>query len=553
MSAITPQTDVYLLKVPLEIDNDNQLTFASATAQHTYFNGLPKIALDNFTYQRKDGTIRVPYNIDDIITYNYVMYRNEGFSNKWFYAYITGMDFLNPSTTLVSIKTDTFQTWQFDLTYKPTFVEREHVNDDTIGANTVPESLELGDYVINDMRKIPMYTTGTASSDFVICFAVSKLPYNDAPWFANPYSNIGGVFSSEYMFAVETFAAARNVIKVYEDRNNGTSDAIQNVYMIPRSCMDNTEYKVWSSTHVGGGVYVYQINQLGWTSDKFTLEEPKVLAGSFTPKNAKLFTYPYSYFYIDNNAGMSVDYRWEDFPNASTTYWQTQHPKVEYYKALIPSPSISGKLFFDNYKGYQTSQGARTFNYGISFGKIPVCAWVTDYYTNWLTQNGVNVGANVAAGVGKGLLGAGISLATGNPVGLIGSAISIGSTIANTIGENQKAATTPPQAHGDTNCGDFSFAYDRCAMNFYMMSIKPEYARIIDNYFSAYGYKVNSVKTPNITGRRNWNYVKTVGCYIEADIPQDDLQEIKTLFDKGITLWHNPATFADYTQANDII
>ena len=47
MSAITPQTDVYLLKVPLEIDNDNQLTFTNAASQHNYFDGLPKIALDN--------------------------------------------------------------------------------------------------------------------------------------------------------------------------------------------------------------------------------------------------------------------------------------------------------------------------------------------------------------------------------------------------------------------------------------------------------------------------------------------------------------------------
>ena len=552
MSAITPQTDVYLLKVPLEIDNDNQLTFTNAASQHNYFDGLPKIALDNFTYQRKDGTIRVPYNIDDIINYNYVMYRNEGFSNKWFYAYITGMEFLNPSTTLVSIKTDTFQTWQFDLNYKPTFVEREHVNDDTVGIHTVPENLEIGDYVINDMRKIPMYTPTGIEPAFVICFVVSKLPYASANWFSSPYDNIGGVFNSEYIFGVTSFADAKKIIKVYEDRNEGTSDAIQNIYMIPHGCIDLTSHFTWVSDHVVS-VSGYQINQLGWTSDKFTLEEPKVLSGNYTPKNNKLFTYPYSYFYIDNNAGMSVDYRWEDFPNASSTYWQTPHPKVEYYKSLIPSPSISGKLFFDNYKAYQTSQGARTFNYGIPFAKAPVCAWTTDYYTNWLTQNGVNVGAGIAEGVGKGLLGAGVSLATGNPVGLIGSVIGVGSTIAHTIGEHQKASTTPPQAHGDTNCGDFMFAYDKCAMNFYMMSIRPEYAKIVDDYFSAYGYKVNSVKTPNITGRRNWNYVKTVGCYIDADIPQDDLQEIKSLFDKGITLWHNPATFADYTQNNDII
>ena len=51
MAVITPQSDVYLLKVPLEIDNNNQLTFANATAQFNYFNSLPKIGFNDFTYQ----------------------------------------------------------------------------------------------------------------------------------------------------------------------------------------------------------------------------------------------------------------------------------------------------------------------------------------------------------------------------------------------------------------------------------------------------------------------------------------------------------------------
>ena len=85
------------------------------------------------------------------------------------------------------------------------------------------------------------------------------------------------------------------------------------------------------------------------------------------------------------------------------------------------------------------------------------------------------------------------------------------------------------------------------------MSIKAEYARCADEYLSVFGYKTNRVKTPNITGRRNWNYVKTIDCYIEADVPQNDLAEIKRMFNKGITLWHNPTTFADYNQNNDII
>ena len=554
MAVITPQTDLYLLKVPLEMDDINQLTFTNATAQHNYFNGLPKIGFDDFTYQRKDGTIRVPALYDDIINYNYVMYKNDAYSDKWFYAFIEDMEYLNDNVTLVKIRSDVWQCWQFDLRYKPTFVEREHVNDDTIGLHTVPESIETGDYVINDMRKIPMYANNT---NFAVCFVATKLPYADAPWFTGTYDNIGGVFTGQYIFATHTLGAAQNVIKVYEERGYTTSEAIQNIYMIPEDCIEynggsGSIYVTWSSQSVGQGVAVYQVKQAGWTSNKLTLEEPETLNG-YKPVNGKMYTFPYSYFYIDNNAGISVDYRWEDFPNQTSVTWETSHPHVDYYKAIIPCTSGSGKLFFDNYKKYQTAQGARTFNYGVSFGKLPVCSWTTDYYTNWLTQNGTNVALSGVLGVTGGILSTGTGIASGNPAQAVSGLLSVGSSINNTMGEFHRAATTPPQAHGDTNTGDFSYAYDKCGMNFYMMSVRSEFAKICDDYFTMYGYKVNSVKIPNITGRRNWNYVKTIGCYIDADIPQSDLNEIKLMFDKGITLWHNPATFADYSQNNDII
>ena len=67
-----------------------------------------------------------------------------------------------------------------------------------------------------------------------------------------------------------------------------------------------------------------------------------------------------------------------------------------------------------------------------------------------------------------------------------------------------------------------------------------------------YGYKVNRLKVPNITGRPNFNYIKTIGCNIIGDIPQARLQEIKDLFNRGITLWHNPNTFLDYSVNNNI-
>lgn len=58
--AVTPQTIIKLLKVPIELDNKNQLTFSNQNTQFNYFNDLPSIVSDNFTYQRKDNIIRFP-------------------------------------------------------------------------------------------------------------------------------------------------------------------------------------------------------------------------------------------------------------------------------------------------------------------------------------------------------------------------------------------------------------------------------------------------------------------------------------------------------------
>ena len=85
------------------------------------------------------------------------------------------------------------------------------------------------------------------------------------------------------------------------------------------------------------------------------------------------------------------------------------------------------------------------------------------------------------------------------------------------------------------------------------MSIRPEYARIIDDFWNMYGYKVNIVKTPSITGRQYWNYVKTADCNVEGDIPQEDLQIIRKMFNNGCTLWHNANNIFNYNLSNNII
>lgn len=538
MAVITPNSDVILLKVPLEMDNNNQLTFANATAQYNYFSSLTKITFDNFTYQRKDNSINVPALVDNLYGYNYVMYRNTNYSNKWFYAFVTNMEYVNDSVTKLIIKTDSWQTWQFDLTYKPTFVEREHVNDDTIGANTIDEGFDLGKYIINTSTTIkPDKTVKDSDNNTIswihpIFFQVTELVGTVAgtsQWFNAEYNRI---FSGLYYFACCSLSDARSIINQYDSAGKG--DAIVSIFMAPKEFLDGA-IKISGN---GSTVYIpANTAYIATLKSTSTITRPTAL-DNYVPKNNKLYTAPFSYVYVTNNAGIDTTFNFEDFADAT--------PKFYLGGALGQGCSI--KLCPVSYKKYTAN--AEVFEYGITGAKYPVCAWASDYYTNWVTQNAVNI----AASFGKVGLGAAVGVLSpfGGTGALIGGGASLLSTALNAMARHYEASVIPDQAKGNANTSDLLLGWERY-FTVDCMSIRYEIAKSIDEFFSAFGYKVNRIKTPNITGRTNWNFVKTSSCYIEADIPQDDLEEIKSMFDKGITFWHNPTTFMDYSQSNAVV
>ena len=154
MINITPEGEIYLCKTPLENDYKNQLTFQNATKQNEYFVSCIFKTLDDYTYIKHDNIIKVGFNIDEIINCNYLFYRNKGFTNKIYYCFITNMEYVNENCTAITFETDVWQTYQFNIVYNPCFVEREHVNDDTIGKNTIPEGVELGEYVCNKLTQV---------------------------------------------------------------------------------------------------------------------------------------------------------------------------------------------------------------------------------------------------------------------------------------------------------------------------------------------------------------------------------------------------------------
>nr|DAM30798.1 MAG TPA: Major tail protein [Caudoviricetes sp.] len=539
---VVPDSDIILIKSPLKLDNYNQLTFNNATDQYNYFHGLTHLEYDGCTYVRKEGVIR--YNTgdnlryEDLLKYNYCMYKNDSYSNKWFYAFITDCNYVNDGMSTIKIETDVFQTWQFDIVYKNSFIEREHVSNDSVGAHTLPENLEHGTYVIN--------STGAVETDLDSCYTcigVTWLPDNTPFYTANRV--YGGVFSGVSYLLFKFTESASKFVRAIDELGRNSSASIVNIFMIPQT-LTGVAYddERWFTANLGDetGINACVLpNVIARTlRDNISLTSPTTING-YTPKNNKLFTYPYNYLSITNNCGTENSYNYEDFVNNS--------PVFHLVGTITPSCSIM--LYPHGYKKSSVTKAG--YNWGIPVGKYPMGSWNSDQYTNWLTQNGINImGVKIDAPTSQaimGSLGAITSAGAGDYVG-IGSGLG---TMFNAVQEQYRHSLMSPTIGGQVNSGDITYANGKMSPTYYKMSIKQEYAKIIDDFFTMYGYKVNDVSTPNIHKRSNWDFMKTIDVNLEGDIPEKDLEKIRSLFNNGCTFWHTTQYYLDYTRTNSIL
>ena len=144
---IAPNSTIILLKdVPLSRDYTDTIFFTSAAAQTSYFQAAyVKKTFTAQSYQRvKKWVMRLEVLADDIYDYNYMMFQNTSFGSKWFYAFITNVEYINNSVSEITYELDVMQTWLFEATVKPSYVERETAETDVIGANIAPEPIDIG-------------------------------------------------------------------------------------------------------------------------------------------------------------------------------------------------------------------------------------------------------------------------------------------------------------------------------------------------------------------------------------------------------------------------
>ena len=553
MAVVTPQTDVYLLKCPLEIDQQNQLTFANATAQYNYFIGLPHtpaIADNDFTYQRKDGVMRYPAHIDDIRSYNYCMYRNDAYSNKWFFAFIESMSYQNDNVTAIRLKTDVWQTWQFDFVFKRSFVEREHTNNDAVGANILDEGINVGKYIVNAFSDFKYQSN---PQDCYVAVLVTELL--DGTWNGEKPKPriIGGVPQGCYTLVLDISEpnSISNFVNAYDV--NAKANAITAMYVLPKNFYPDIQiYSVGGRTGSGQD-WSFEYGLMPVSNTVLSLGsyywDRNTTINGYTPKNNKLFTYPYNYLLITNNNGDEKEYYWEDMGSSQARFDMKGVPSLGCNIRLIPT----------NYKN--TTTGG--YEWSLEAGSLPMVSWNSDYYLNWEASQGVKAGMNAASGYVSDYGKAGEAVASGaeqvNPANIlegIGRTLSsFGAVFSGLFAEVSKgySESLKPNENRGQSTGDLNYAIGKTCFTGYKMSIKYEQAVVIDNFFSMYGYRTDKVKIPNITGRTNWNFVKTQICNILGEVPQDDINEMKSIMNSGITFWHNSATYLDYSQNNAIV
>lgn len=506
---ISPNSKLKLLSgCPLDTTYDHTLYFATATAQYNYFASLAKKSYNDLSYIRANSNmIRISGNAEDFYDCNYLMFQNTSFGSKWFYAYIKQINYIANDTAEILYEMDPMQTWFFDYTLEQCFVEREHAASDTIGSNLVPENLELGEYVADDFTATGDDGGGLLAPKSIVIACTFDSEYNNV---AGGYYS--GLYSGLHFEVFPNNTAGAADAEKFISGAGSKSDGIVAVFLMP-------------TAFVTGVID---------PPKSYTFSKPKSLGsiGGYTPKNNKLYTYPYNFLYVTNLQGNGTAFPYEYFSGNACGF--TVAGDMSCNPSVILAPN--------DYKGVTVNYDEKMVLSG-----YPQLGFTTDSFKAWLAQNASSLAVNaLSTSMSYGLAASAVSAGMAAPAGVTAGAIM---GVANSVSQIYQAAIRPNQAHGGGGSQTMA-ALSLLEFAFMHKHIQPQFARIIDDYFTVYGYKTNRVKTPNRSARPHWNYVKTIGCVITGSIPADDARRICEIYDRGITFWKNGAEVGNYSLNN---
>lgn len=513
----------------------------------------------------QNGKISVGFTYNQCLTSNYIAFQNPNYSSKWFFAFIDKVEYESNKSTIIYYTIDNWTTWFDNLSFKPCYVIREHTNDDSIGANTIDEGL-----AVPEVEQVNIVETNEIDQALYICVATNWDPsvkkkadsqadldvinekdgegYNGITLFNN---NVSGQLYCLFDYSETGITNLENFLGIINIQ--GHIEDVHDMFIIPQCIFTNQtdliqKRIVYSKLklipwppHEENIISEYkQISYMAPNRDNifsYNVEyTPNYDYGDYTVKNNKCYCFPYNYLMVTNNVGNQNIYKLEEFDDVED--FEPGDKILQIQMSL--SIGMSGRIVPIRYKGRHFD-----FDNSLTLAKFPTCSWSADSYTNWLTQQSVNssnAGLSVAADIVSG----------GNL--LAGVIVSAASEIATFYGGYKKAQLLPEITSGQST-GDVNFGNHNNHFTLVQYRIKLEHLRQIDDYFSRFGYKTLRVKTPNIIGRSNYNYIEIGNGerFAYGEVPPEALNEINQTAQNGLTIWHNHNNVGNYNVNNSII
>lgn len=506
---ITPNSTIQFLNAPFSSSQNNVLKFSNINAQNSYFEGLiysSGLVKSGCAYQREgDGEfVRVGEKIDEMYKYNYCRFQNPSYGSKWFYAFISKVEYVNSSSCRVYLEMDVFQTYQFDYVLKKSFIDRQTFNSDYY--NTLADTPSTG-----DLKTVFQYEKPLSGHYFVL--------FNADPTIEDT-SDSGSSFPKINNFTVPCYMAffdnqddmSELILSV---SNKGRADRIQACYfapvkfgtvgferqLIPKGDL-HLSYDFIDTLHDVPLELLYD-------DFSFTID--------YNESYKKELAYPYAKLEIvDRITGKYIELDISKFSN----------PKQPSFRIIYNfTGNVEYKVIPLNYNGQAYSvENAFVVHPNTD---LPI---FSNTYGKYLKDN---TGTNLINGV-MSVAGAVGSIATGNVAGAVGSF----GNIAGIINADNVARKQPNQVSG-LNGDGMEYVNFSPSIYFRLKVMDSNHMDIARNFWKCYGYPVRKITDVNMTTSPDFVFVKTEGVNIESNIiPSIYLSKLENIFNNGVTIWN---------------
>jgi hypothetical protein len=590
-------TNIRLLSgIPFNRDYKHTRWFDTQTAQENYFLSKTVVhSMEQATFQKIEGKnyISVNSNIDSLWGTNYVMFQNASYNTKWFYGFVTKLEYKNPGTTHVHFEIDVFQTWLFEMNFKPSYVSREHCPlwnaDGSPYINIMDEGLDYGteydtvfahQYQPNNgwkwlviLCKTPMHSgSNTTPTPTVIGtpqpLTVYMIPFMDDDTVPSVILKDGsGVLISKPTDVLTNLYSAddsvNNVVSLYITDYTGIPiDVTADGLSFPNNNNEIEAAQIQGAT-AGSFFNCLHIKKVKEFAS-LTQNIGDVYAGYRDVKESKLMMYPYTILILDDFKGNRVTFKNEFIYNnqlAITTKGslgtsnKTSYSIKDYNYGVIADPDLKESIA-DEFALINNTPN-----------DVPI---LNDMLAAFLQGNRNSLQNQRDSIVTNGEIG-GIQNGIGAIMGLMSPPSGVGAAnfasqsasyaggLANTYyqlqaqaSKNKDIANIPPSIGKMGSNTSYNLGNKYNGVYIIKKQIKVDYQRKLEDFFNMFGYKLGIVKIPNFHTRQNWNYVQTTSCSITGNFNNEDLVELKNIFDSGITLWHTDDVF-NYDLDNPVI